>query len=163
MKPKKWHLRLGLLGGMAACLLSTASPVALLANPTNEPVVTIMTPAGTTITAELADTTVKRARGLMFRESLPKHHGMIFAFAEAQAWTFWMKNTRMALDLIWLDDKKTIVHIEKQVPVCTKTDDTCPQYQPNYPANYVLELAGGEADELKLQRGVKLQFQMPAP
>ncbi|MGE3152659.1 MAG: DUF192 domain-containing protein [Nitrospiraceae bacterium] len=118
----------------------------------------IRTPSGTTIHAELADTPQKRAMGLMYRESLPENHGMLFIFGEAQPWTFWMKNTRMPLDIIWLNEQKTIVHIEANTPICTRTDNGCPQYQSNEPAMYVLELAGGRAQTLKLRKGMKLQF-----
>jgi uncharacterized membrane protein (UPF0127 family) len=118
----------------------------------------IRTPSGTTIQAELADTPQKRAIGLMYREALPENHGMLFIFGEAQPWTFWMKNTRMPLDIIWLNEQKTIVHIEANAPICTRTDNGCPQYQSNEPAMYVLELAGGRAQTLKLQKGMKLQF-----
>ncbi|MEW6247599.1 MAG: DUF192 domain-containing protein [Nitrospirota bacterium] len=116
------------------------------------------TPGGAIIYAELADTTEKRARGLMFRNSLAQDRGMLFAFSEPKPWTFWMKNTKVPLDIIWLDGKKRIVHIERNVPICTRTDDSCPQYQPTEDAMYVLEIAGGMADALKLQRGATLQF-----
>jgi uncharacterized membrane protein (UPF0127 family) len=96
----------------------------------------------------------------MFRESLAKDRGMLFTFPEPQHWTFWMKNTRIALDIIWMDRNKKIVHVERNVPGCSRTDDGCPQYQPNDASLYVLEVAAGTADALKLQRGVKLQFQV---
>ncbi len=128
----------------------------------NETLVAITTPQGVTIQAELADSTEKRARGLMFRDSLPQDRGMLFTFPEQQEWSFWMKNTRIPLDILWMDKNRKIVHVEHNVPICTRTDDGCPNYQPNDPALYVLELAAGAAESLKLQRGVKLQFQMPA-
>jgi uncharacterized membrane protein (UPF0127 family) len=132
-----------------------------LAGPEAEVLVPVTTPDGVTIVAELADTTEKRAKGLMFRDSLPKDRGMLFTFAEPGHWTFWMKNTRIALDIIWLDRNKQIVHVERNVPECRRTDDGCPQYQPNDEAMYALEIAGGMADQLKLKRGVKLRFQVP--
>ncbi len=128
------------------------------ASSANETLISITTPGGVTILAELADTAEKRGRGLMFRESLAKDRGMLFTFSEPQQWTFWMKNTRISLDIIWMDAKKTIVHVERKVPTCSRTDDGCPQYQPNDAAVYVLELAAGVADSLKLQRGVTLKF-----
>ncbi len=124
-----------------------------------ENLVRVTTPTGMTIFAELADTTEKRARGLMFRESLAKDRGMLFTFPQPQHWTFWMKNTRIPLDIIWMDRNKKIVHVERNVPACPRTDDGCPQYQPNEEASYVLELAAGMAEALRLHRGVKLQFQ----
>jgi len=99
----------------------------------------------------------------MFRDSLPEDRGMLFTFPEPQHWTFWMKNMRLALDIIWMDRDKKIVHVEGNVPACNRSDDGCPQYQPNENALYVLELAAGRADTLKLHRGAKLRFQVSHP
>lgn len=97
----------------------------------------------------------------MYREQLAQDRGMLFTFSQAEAWVFWMKNTKIPLDLIWINEKKQIVHMEQNVPICTRTDDSCPQYRPNEGALYVLELAAGQAESLKLQRGSKLQFRVP--
>lgn len=121
----------------------------------------ITLPGGTLIHAEIADTAKKRAEGLMYREHLDQNRGMLFTFAQAQLWTFWMKNTRIPLDIIWMNEKKQIIHIEQNVPICTRTDDSCRQYQPNDPALYVLELGGGMAEHFKLQKGTTLRFQVP--
>jgi uncharacterized protein len=129
----------------------------------DEGLVAVVTPNGVTINAELADTPQKRAKGLMYRETLARDRGMLFTFAEAQPWTFWMKNTRIPLDIVWMDGKKRIIHVERNVPVCHRTDEGCPQYQPNENALYVLELAAGMADTLKLQRGMSLKFTVPGP
>lgn len=124
--------------------------------------ISIRTPSGITIQAEIADTPRKRAQGLMYRDHLKKDHGMLFFFSEPQAWTFWMKNTKIALDLIWLDDTKRVTHIERNVPICTKSDDSCPQYRPNNAdAVYVLEITGGTIDGYKIEKGTKLQFGQP--
>jgi len=147
---------------MKCCLLALMLAVTSLATAGQDGVVQISTPHGATIQAEIADTTEKRAKGLMYRDSLAKDRGMLFTFAEPQLWTFWMKNTRISLDIIWMDGKKRIVHIERNVPTCPRTDDGCPQYQPNDHAVYVLELAAGVADALKLQRGSVLKFQTPS-
>lgn len=129
---------------------------------TDQELISIRTPSGLTIQAEIADTPRKRAHGLMYREYLKKDHGMLFFFSEPQAWTFWMKNTKIALDLIWLDEKKRVTHIERNVPICTKSDDSCPQYRPNSAdAVYVLEIAGGTADGYKIEKGAKLHFGRP--
>lgn len=124
--------------------------------------ITVTTPQGTVIMAELADTAEERAHGLMFRSSLERNRGMLFTFAEPQQWSFWMKNTRVSLDIIWMDGRKKIVHVERNVPTCSRTDDGCPQYQPNENALYVLELAAGSAEALKLERGASLRFQLPS-
>ena len=121
----------------------------------------IITPAGITIMAEVADTPGKRARGLMFRDSLPRNRGMLFTFPEAQPWTFWMQNTHITLDIVWMDGNKKVVYVEKNVPGCGRTDDSCPQYQPTENALFVLEVAAGMADSLKLQRGAAVKFKTP--
>ena len=122
----------------------------------------IRTPSGIIIQTEIADTSVKRATGLMYRERLDKDHGMLFIFGQPLPWTIWMKNTKIALDLIWLDEKKRVIHIERQVPICTKSDDSCPQYRPNgSDAIYVLEISGGTVDGYKIEKGSKLEFKTP--
>ena len=138
----------------------TDSSMAVSADPP-ETFITVKTPQGALIRAELADTALKRAQGLMFREQLPDDRGMLFIFGDAQPWTFWMKNTKIPLDIIWMDGKKTIVHIERNVPICTRQDDGCPQYHSEEGALYVLELGGGRAEALQLQRGMRLSFKQP--
>jgi uncharacterized membrane protein (UPF0127 family) len=144
-------------------LLLFSFPCSTLAenDPTPSGLIPITLPGGTVIHAELANTPQKRAEGLMYREYLADDRGMFFTFPQAQAWVFWMKNTKIPLDLIWINEKKQIIHMEQNVPICTRTDDSCPQYRPNEGALYVLELAAGRAEKLKLQRGSKLQFQVP--
>ena len=130
-------------------------------DPSQPGLIPITLPGGAIIHAELANTPQKRAEGLMYRTHLAPDRGMLFTFSQAEAWVFWMKNTKISLDLIWINEKKQIIHIEQNVPICTRTDDSCPQYRPNEGALYVLELAAGRAESLKLQRGSKLQFQSP--
>jgi len=166
--PNGWamHHRTGLrrLGSMAVVcglVVSLQAPAGLAQRPADGGLIAVTMPQGTVIMAELAHTVEERARGLMFRPSLDNNRGMLFTFAEPQQWSFWMKNTRIALDIIWMDGHKKIVHIERHVPTCSRTDDGCPQYQPNENALYVLELAAGSAEALKLERGAMLRFQLP--
>lgn len=153
--------RLGSFALFSILLLFFPCGMSAGAGPAMPGLVPITLPGGAVIQAELADTPKKRAEGLMYREHLDPGRGMLFTFSQAQAWVFWMKNTKIPLDLIWINEKKQIVHMEQNVPICTRTDDSCPQYRPNEDALYVLELAGGQAEALKLQRGSKLQFKIP--
>lgn len=121
----------------------------------------ITLPGGAVIQAEIADTIKKRSEGLMYRDHLATNRGMLFTFDQAGPWTFWMKNTKIPLDIIWMNEKKQVIHLERNVPICTRTDDSCPQYRPNNDATYVLELAGGAAEGFKIERGSKLQFALP--
>lgn len=108
------------------------------------------------VRVEIAATEELRAQGLMFRDQLRPATGMLFFFAEDGEYPFWMKNTHIALDMIWIDSNKKIVHIAHDVPPC-KIDD-CPNYPPHAIARYVLEVSAGVANKHKLKVGDPLQF-----
>lgn len=116
----------------------------------------IFTPKGSIIFAEIADTPNKRAKGLMERPSIAPDGGMLFQFPELGYWTFWMKNTKIPLDILWLDKTGTIIHIESNVPICARTDDHCPRYYSHQKSWQVLELKAGMAEKLELIPGSQL-------
>jgi len=120
---------------------------------------TVVYPNGTRIQVELADTDEKRARGLMFREQLARDRGMLFIFSEPGQWSFWMKNTKVSLDILWLDQKKKIVDLAENIPGCV--GEPCLQYQPAHEATYVLEVPAGSVGRQKLARGMQLNFDLP--
>lgn len=94
--------------------------------------------------AEIADTPEARRKGLMMREKLGKGEGMLFMFESEGSYSFWMKDTLIPLDIIWLDDSLRAVHIETAQP-CRSKD--CPKYVPAMPAKYVLETNAGFAEK----------------
>jgi len=94
----------------------------------------------TCINAEVADSSQERAVGLMFREELGETEGMLFIFDSEATHSFWMKNTLIPLDLIWVNENMEIVHIEHAVPCTTPS---CPSYTPSRPAKYVVEVNAG--------------------
>ena len=148
-------------GSLLSALLLGVVLTGTTAQASDSELLPILTPSGITIQAEIARTPFQRATGLMYRDHLETHHGMLFFFGQPQAWGFWMKNTKIPLDMIWLDKQKQVVHIERSVPICTKTDDSCPLYKPNSDdAMYVLEIAADTADDYKIEKGSKLQFKM---
>jgi uncharacterized protein len=79
----------------------------------------------------------------MFRESLAAGKGMLFLFPRRGVYPFWMKNTLIPLDMIWLEADGRVVDVKAAVPPCP--GDPCPSYSPSGQASYVLELASGEA------------------
>lgn len=116
----------------------------------------VILPDGFTVAVEVANTDELRAQGLMFRDRLRPGTGMIFFFAQDGVYPFWMKNTMIPLDMIWIDASKRIVHVKRDVPPCRV--ENCPSYDPGVPARYVLELAAGEAAKHRLEAGDQLQF-----
>lgn len=120
------------------------------------PIAATVTIGEQTINLEVADTPQKRGIGLMFRDSLPSDRGMIFTFDRPQNVTFWMKNVRFPLDMIFLQNGR-IVSIAANVPPCT--NDPCPSYGSPSLFNAVIELGGGRAAELGLQAGDRLKVE----
>ncbi|MCX6555964.1 MAG: DUF192 domain-containing protein [Candidatus Aminicenantes bacterium] len=103
---------------------------------------------------EIADTPEKHALGLMFRRCIRDDYGMLFVFPGEDFRSFWMKNTRISLDIIYLNGGQQIVDMHLAVPPCIS--DPCPGYDSKYPARYVLELKGGMAKKMNLQIGDKI-------
>jgi hypothetical protein len=119
----------------------------------------IYLPNGKSVTAELAATDEERQRGLMFREKLLPEQGMLFVFEEEGLYSFWMKNTLISLDMLWINKDRRIVHIARNVPPCK--EDPCPSYSPERPGLYVLELAAGAADRIGFKLFDRLEFTLP--
>jgi hypothetical protein len=95
--------------------------------------------------------------GLMYRTTLADDRGMLFPFEPPQPVSFWMKNVRIPLDMIFLRDGE-VKAIAASVPPCTA--EPCPTYGPPTAVNQVIELRGGRAAELGLKVGdrVKIKF-----
>ncbi|MDQ3852434.1 MAG: DUF192 domain-containing protein [Thermoproteota archaeon] len=99
---------------------------------------------------EVPDEREEHARGLMFRNHLPWNAGMLFAFNEEESRRFWMKNTLIPLDMIFVDSSSKIIDIKENVPPCKQEE--CPTYSSREPAQYVLEVNAGFVQE----KGVKI-------
>ena len=100
---------------------------------------------------EVVDTFETRQKGLMFRESLPTNEGMLFIFDYIGNYPFWMKNTLIPLDMIWMDWEGNIVYIEHEAQPCE--EDPCPNYDPKKDAIYVLEVGGGVTELYDIKVG----------
>ncbi len=111
---------------------------------------------GKRFNVEVADTDASRERGLMFREHMDANRGMLFAFPQEMPQAFWMKNTKIPLDILFFDHGGKLVALHQDVPPCTA--DPCPVYPSNAPALYVLELNGGTAAKLGVKPGDRLDI-----
>jgi uncharacterized membrane protein (UPF0127 family) len=115
----------------------------------------ITLPNGQIINIEIADTDEKRATGLMFRKDLPYSSGMLFIFDTEDFHSFWMKNTLIPLDILWLDKDFRIRYYYQNVQPCKS--DPCASYSPLIKAVYVLEVNAGfiKKENLKLDDKLK--------
>lgn len=100
----------------------------------------IVTIGDTDISVEFADTIDEQALGLMYRTSLEENHGMLFVFDSLQPHIFWMKNTELTLDIIFIDSEGVIVDIKENFEPCDY--EPCEMYT-SKPAMYALEVNGG--------------------
>jgi uncharacterized membrane protein (UPF0127 family) len=93
----------------------------------------------------------------MFRDALPAGHGMLFIHDRQEPQAYWMKNTRIPLDILYFDNARKLVSQQRDVPPCS-LGDACPPYPSDAPARFVLELNAGEAARLQLNEGAELHF-----
>jgi uncharacterized protein len=142
----------------AACPAPAAAPAS--AGPGGpapvRPRVTIDSPSGrsTSVEVEVARTEEELQRGLMFREGLGPRAGMLFLFADSFDRSFWMKNTLIPLDMIFIDEKGTVVGIVERAEPLTLTERTVGR-----PSRYVLEVEGGFAAEHGIRAGDRVRFE----
>ena len=112
---------------------------------------------GSRFVVEVADEEPERQRGLMFRDAMADDHGMVFVHDLEAPQAYWMKNTKIPLDILYFDGRRRLVSVQRDVPPCS-LGDGCPPYPSDAPAQYVLELNAGQAARLKLEPGAELRF-----
>jgi uncharacterized membrane protein (UPF0127 family) len=105
---------------------------------------------------ELVKNSAEQERGLMFRKNLDKDKGMLFIFGKEDNYPFWMKNTLIPLDIIWINKDKKVVSIKENAQPCLES--ICQSLNPEVLAKYVLEINGGLAKEINLKIGDLIQI-----
>ena len=111
-----------------------------------------------TFHAEIADTMLSREKGLMFRKEMPKENGMLFVFSTEGTYKFWMLNTSIHLDMIWMDKDKKIIFIQQDAEPCRFIP--CKTYGPNQSAAYVLEINANLTKKYGINVGDKASFKL---
>lgn len=102
--------------------------------------------------AEIADTPEKQAIGMMYRTQMDDNQAMVFIFQMPQSLSFWMKNTRIPLDILFFDSDGVLQQILPDVPPCHS--EPCPVYPSDKDDNqYVVELKAGTAEKYQLHLG----------
>ena len=148
-----------MLSILAAILCVLALGCMGVASDEHEDLLPVTLPNGTKFFVEVADTDHSREQGLMHRDHLPRDSGMLFVFEHEQIWAFWMKNTLIPLDVVWLDAEGVIVDVAEHMKPCMTMP--CTHYRPDHVSSFALEIPAGRYAEEGLQVGMRLIF--PAP
>ena len=117
----------------------------------NSPVKNKINLGGKEVYVEIADTDESRETGLMYRNFLPENQGMLFVFNSEDYHTFWMRNTYIPLDIIWIDQSSKIVDIKTNFKPCTMPN--CEAYKPVKKAMYVVEVNSGWVEKNNIKIG----------
>jgi len=107
---------------------------------------------------ELAVTPEEQKQGLMFRKNLDQDEGMLFVFKEEEEYPFWMKDTLIPLDIIWINQNKEVVFISENTQPCS--ENQCAFINPDKKAQYVLELKAGRVRDIGLKIGDKMDIKI---
>ena len=136
--------------GFTLCSMASASPKTFLTATCHTPTHTIV------FQLEIANTEKSREQGLMDRKTLAPNTGMLFVFDRNVPHTFWMKNTYLSLDMIFLNEHKCIVGLVKSAEPLTETPRSI-----SAPSKYVIEIAGGTSDLRGITVGQCMSFVDP--
>lgn len=107
---------------------------------------------------EIADTEEERAQGLMNRENLEEDRGMLFVYDDKDHRSFWMKNTTIPLDIIFMDSEFEVINIEQANPEPNTSDHELQRYRSEEPAQYVLEINQNQSSEIGLENEEKMSL-----
>lgn len=120
---------------------------------------TLTLPNGQKIRVEVMIDPIAMTRGMMFRNSLDPDKGMLFIHKNPGLYSYWMFQTLIPLDIIWMDVNHRVVEISANTPPCPSKDSRqCPSFGGTKQSNFVLELAGGMAAKYGLKVGDTVTF-----
>ncbi|NRB83180.1 MAG: DUF192 domain-containing protein [Winogradskyella sp.] len=108
-----------------------------------------------TLDIEIADNAYETQTGLMYRSQLGQNQGMLFIFPDMQMRSFYMKNTKIPLDIIYINDQMEIVSFQKHAKPFDETS-----LPSDAPAKYVLEINAGLSDSWQLEMNDKIEFKL---
>jgi uncharacterized membrane protein (UPF0127 family) len=111
---------------------------------------------GVHLVADIASTGEQRSRGLAVKDSLAENESMLFYFPKANEYSFWMKDMKFPIDIIWLDTDRNVFHIEHSLEPCGP--DECPLYKPDGKAQYVLETVAGFSQKYNVTENTVVEF-----
>ncbi|HZD36799.1 MAG TPA: DUF192 domain-containing protein [Nitrososphaeraceae archaeon] len=126
-------------------------------SPSNEINITIN---GANLKADLALSANEQAKGLSVKDALNPDEGMLFPYDSPRTLSFWMKDMKFPIDILWLNADKEVVHIEENLQPCSPFLP-CPSYSPDVQAQYVLETVAGFSSANGIIEGTPVLFDLP--
>jgi uncharacterized membrane protein (UPF0127 family) len=138
----------------SSILVVAGAALSVLGAPSPEWAVAVF-PSGAEFSLEIAADPQSRRLGYMYRERVGPAEGMLFLFETTSRHGMWMKNCKVPLDIIWLDERWQVVEIARRLPPCPEQGE-CRSSVPMAAARYVLEVAAGTTEREGLRRGDKL-------
>ena len=149
---------------LLACNGGNEAPPTVESTPTLGPEIESQaTIASCTFYLEVADTSEERARGLMERESLGKDRGMLFVFQNEQTLSFWMKNTLIPLDILFIDETLTVVDVQTMRQEREASGGSLPIHTSATPAMYAIEINEGVAKGCGIEPGASVILREISP
>jgi uncharacterized membrane protein (UPF0127 family) len=115
-----------------------------------------LTLADREFTIDIVVSDTAKANGLMGWNNLAENQGMLFVYQDSAPRVYWMKDMKIAIDILFFDEGKQLIDVYSDVPPCTA--EPCVKYPSHSPAKYVLELAAGTAEKLNLIPGAKFSL-----
>jgi uncharacterized membrane protein (UPF0127 family) len=116
---------------------------------------------GVVLGADISANNEQRTKGLSVKDGLAENEAMLFVFGNEGEHSFWMKNMKFPIDIIWINSNKTVVHIEHSLHPCD-SELLCPTYNPGEGSLYVLETVGGFAEKHDVVQGTQVEFELNA-
>jgi uncharacterized membrane protein (UPF0127 family) len=110
--------------------------------------------------ADVALTPDEQTRGLSIKDTLQSNEGMLFPSESPRILSFWMKDMKFPIDILWLGADKKVVHIEESLQPCSPFLP-CPSYTPDVKAQYVLETVAGFSSANGITEGTPVEFTLP--
>lgn len=129
----------------------------LIVDPNDQPIKARIVVNGFPILADIAITDEDQIKGLSIRDQMNENEGMLFVYAEPSRQSFWMKDMKFPIDIIWLNGTGSVVHVEENLRPCVPSLE-CPSFSPNENAQYVLETVAGFAQKHHLMIGTDVDF-----
>ena len=106
---------------------------------------------------EIADSNEERTLGLSGRQTLNENAGMLFIFEEETIPSFWMKDMKFPIDIIWISSNFEIIGIERDLQPCID-GELCPAFYPSQPVKYVLEINANQSEIYNFTTGNRVKF-----